>query len=140
MNRIRELRVLNNLTQTQLAEKVGLNQTAIGKYEREQLEPSLETLKKLSEIFECSIDYLIGYADDFGQVTVYRTTDNPEDLTAEEQKIIDTLRRNAPMNANEWLSMYSELPGYMQESIFAELKGMHLGYTVSKNKKNKEVF
>lgn len=136
MNRIRELRILENLTQTQLAQMVGLNQTAIGKYERGQLEPNLETLKKLSEIFECSIDYLIGFSDDFGQVTVYKTTDGINSLTAEEQKIIDVLRRrNTPMNAIEWLAMYADLPQYMQESIFAELKGMHLGYTVSKNKK-----
>ncbi len=138
MNRIRELRLLENLTQTKLAQMVGLNQTAIGKYERGELEPNLETLKKLSGIFECSIDFLIGFSDDFGQVTVYKTTEGINTLTAEEQKLIDILRRNSPMNATEWLTMYAELPAYMQESIFAELKGMHLGYTVSKKKTTKE--
>ena len=135
MNRIRELRVSMALTQTQLAEKVGLNQTAIGKYERGELEPSLETLKKLSSIFECSIDYIVGFSDDFGNVTVYQRTDNVAALSVDEQKIIDAVRKSAPSSPVEWVTMYSELPKYMQENIFAELKGMHLGYKVTKNQK-----
>ena len=136
MNRIRELRVSMALTQTQLAEKVGLNQTAIGKYERGELEPSLETLKKLSSIFECSIDYIIGFSDDFGNVTVYQRTDNVAALSVDEQKIIDAVRKSTPISPVEWVTMYSELPKYMQENIFAELKGMHLGYKVTKNQKD----
>ena len=135
MNRIRELRASMALTQTQLAEKVGLNQTAIGKYERGELEPSLETLKKLSSIFECSIDYIIGFSDDFGNVTVYQRTDNVAALSVDEQKIIDAVRKSAPISPVEWVTMYSELPNYLQENIFAELKGMHLGYKVTKNQK-----
>ena len=137
MNRIKELRVACGLTQTQLAEKIGLNQTAIGKYEREQLEPSLNTLKSLSALFECSIDYLIGHSDDFGNVTVYQQTDGVHSLSADEQKIIDALRRNAPNCPVEWNTLYAELPDYMQATIFAELKGMHLGYVTSKTKAKK---
>lgn len=138
MNRIRELRILEGLTQAELAEKVGLNQTAIGKYERGDLEPSVETMKKLSSLFECSIDYLLGHSDDFGQVTIYKETKSKNSLSVEEQHIIDCLRNNPPYKATDWLTFYAELPTYMQESIFAELKGMHLGYNVSKNKKTKE--
>lgn len=68
MNRIKELRLSAGLTQNDVAQKLGLNQTAVGKYEREQLEPSLETLKELSLLFDCSIDYLVGHTDDFGNV------------------------------------------------------------------------
>ena len=71
MNRIKELRISLGLTQFNLGKKIGLNQTAIGKYERGQLEPSLDTLKKLALLFECSIDYIIGFTDDFGNVTIY---------------------------------------------------------------------
>ena len=68
MNRIKELRLSAGLTQNDVAQKLGLNQTAVGKYEREQLEPSLETLKELSILFDCSIDYLVGHTDDFGNL------------------------------------------------------------------------
>lgn len=90
MNRIKELRQSLNLTQKELAEKVGFNQTAIGKYERNDLEPNLETLKKLSLIFECSIDYIIGHSDDFGNVTVKK--ESSSSITAEEQKLLDDFR------------------------------------------------
>ncbi|MBQ8283454.1 MAG: helix-turn-helix transcriptional regulator [Clostridia bacterium] len=68
MNRIKELRTSIGLTQAELGEKTGLNQTAIGKYEREQLEPTISTLKKLSSIFECSVGYILGLEDDFGNI------------------------------------------------------------------------
>ena len=140
MNRIKELRISLGLTQFNLGKKIGLNQTAIGKYERGQLEPSLDTLKKLALLFECSIDYIIGFTDDFGNVTIYKETEQLTALSHDEQKIIDVLRKNTPMNAIEWINMYATLPGYMQENIFAELKGMYLGYSVSKSKKLKENF
>ena len=66
--RIKELRIENKYTQLELADKVGCNQTAIGKYERGDLEPNLEVLFKLSQIFNCTIDYLLGRSDDFGNV------------------------------------------------------------------------
>ena len=66
MTKIKELRAEKGLTQAQLAEIVGVNQTAIGKYERGELEPNLQTLIKLSQFFQVSVDYIIGNADDFG--------------------------------------------------------------------------
>lgn len=90
MNRIKELRQSLNLTQKELAKKVGFNQTVIGKYERNELEPNLETLKKLSVIFECTIDYIIGHSDDFGNVTVQK--ESPSLLTPEEQNLLNDFR------------------------------------------------
>ena len=138
MQRLKELRLSADLTQREVAEKISVTQTTVAKYERDELEPSLEILKRLCQLFECSIDYLTGFSDDLGNVTVYNTAEGYNALTGEEQKIINIIRHFTPPNADEWLSMYGELPSYMQESIYAELKGMHLGYTVSKKKKNKE--
>ena len=92
----------------------------------------------MADFFACSIDYLLGRSDDFGAIAVYPKTDNLSSLTDQEQKIIDVLRKSTPTNASEWITMYAELPRYMQESIFAELKGMYLGYSVSKSKNKKE--
>lgn len=131
--RLKELRAEKGLTQDQLSEKTGLSHGCIAMLEVEKRAPTAATLNVLADFFECSTDYLLGREDDLGNVTVHQAS---EALTMEEQKIIDVLRRrNTPMNAIEWLTMYADLPQYMQESIFAELKGMHLGYTVSKNKK-----
>lgn len=113
MNRIKELRQSQNLTQKELAEKVGFNQTAIGKYERNELEPNLETLKKLSILFECSIDYLIGHSDDFGNVTVQQKSPAPS-LSQEEQDLLNDFRslpRPEQAQASEYVHFLAQRRG-----------------------------
>ena len=137
MIRLKELRHERQLTQKQLAEKLGISYQVVGYYENEINQPAPDMLIQIADFFQCSIDYLLGRSDDLGNVTVYNTTEGYNALTATEQKIVNIIRRFAPPNADEWLTLYSELPSYMQESIFAELKGMHLGYKASKAKKAK---
>ncbi len=68
MNRIKELRINAGYTQKEIANALGCNQTAVGKYEREDLEPNITILKTLADLFNCSIDYLVGREDDFGVI------------------------------------------------------------------------
>ena len=48
------------MTQAELAKKIGKGTSTLQKYELGLLEPSIETLTKLSDIFDVSIDYLLG--------------------------------------------------------------------------------
>ena len=57
--RLKELRIKNNMTQKNLAEKLNVTQTAINYWENGKREPSLEVLIKLAEFFQVSVDYLI---------------------------------------------------------------------------------
>lgn len=63
MNRIKLLREEFNYTQQDLANKLESSKSVIGLYENETRKPSLEILVKLSEIFNCSIDYILGKSD-----------------------------------------------------------------------------
>ena len=63
MNRIKQLREENNWTQLELSQKMDCAMSSIAMYEKEDRKPSLEVLVKLSEIFNCSIDYLLGKSD-----------------------------------------------------------------------------
>ncbi len=63
MNRIKKLREENDITQEDLAQKLEMSKGIISLYEKEIRKPSLEVLIKLSEIFDCSIDYLLGKTD-----------------------------------------------------------------------------
>lgn len=63
MNRIKELREKFDYTQQDLANKLKCSKSVIGLYESETRKPSMEVLVKLSEIFNCSIDYLLGKSD-----------------------------------------------------------------------------
>lgn len=60
MNRIKHLREELNMTQQELADKLEGAKSTIAMYEKGDRKPSLEVLVKLSEIFNCSIDYLLG--------------------------------------------------------------------------------
>ncbi len=63
MNRIKLLRDELNMTQQELANKLDGAKSTIAMYENETRKPSMEVLIKLSEIFNCSIDYLLGKSD-----------------------------------------------------------------------------
>lgn len=58
-----KLRKELNMSQAELAEKLGVSQQTISKYERGTREPDNETLVKLAGIFNCSVDYLLGKTD-----------------------------------------------------------------------------
>ena len=58
-----ELRKLNNLTQKQVANQLGISQPSYIRYENGKAEPSLENLIKLADLFDVSIDYLCGRKD-----------------------------------------------------------------------------
>ncbi len=61
--KIKEERQSKGLTQKQLAELLSTTQGTVGKYEREELQPNIDVIKKLCEIFEVSADYLLGLSD-----------------------------------------------------------------------------
>ncbi len=58
--RLVELRKLNNLTQRQVADYLKIAQPSYIRYENGSSQPSLESLVKLADLFETSIDYLCG--------------------------------------------------------------------------------
>lgn len=59
-NRIKELRIINRLTQKELAEKAKIGYRTISDYEREISTPDGDSLKKLASVFNVTTDYLLG--------------------------------------------------------------------------------
>lgn len=58
--RLIEQRKLNKITQRQLAEYLQIAQPSYIRYENGSSEPSLETLVKIADFFDVSVDYLLG--------------------------------------------------------------------------------
>ena len=70
--RIRELRHRKKLSQTKLGELIGVHYTQVGKYEKGEALPSVEVLRKLADVFEVSIDFLMeGSSDEVAQALIY---------------------------------------------------------------------
>ncbi|MHC5250045.1 helix-turn-helix domain-containing protein [Enterococcus sp. HY326] len=63
MNRIQELRKEANLTQAQLATKIGVSDASINKYEKGMMIPKIDKLEKMAEIFTASVAYITGESD-----------------------------------------------------------------------------
>jgi repressor LexA len=61
--RLRYLRQKKNYTQRDIADKLGISESAYGFYEQGRREPSNATLSQLSLIFEVTTDYILGIAN-----------------------------------------------------------------------------
>jgi transcriptional regulator with XRE-family HTH domain len=61
--RIKELREAKDLSQSELAELMGISQSALGNYERGDRVPDADLIKKFAQLFKVSSDYLLGLSD-----------------------------------------------------------------------------
>ncbi len=82
---IRELRDGEHLTQTELAQRVGINRSLISQYESGDREPSLLSLVKLADYAHVSVDYLLG-----------RKVNPKYELTKVEEQFVKVYRRVTP--------------------------------------------
>lgn len=62
-SRLKNLRIENNLLQKDLAKKLRLAQTTIANYEQGKRFPDEETLIKVADLFNVSMDYLLGRSE-----------------------------------------------------------------------------
>ncbi len=63
MNRIAQLRKEKGMSQVSLSLKLNISQKMISAYETAKSEPSISTYMQLANIFNTSVDYLIGYTN-----------------------------------------------------------------------------
>lgn len=56
---IKKLRKSNSMTQEELADKLSVTHQAVSNWERSKTQPDIETLKKMSNIFNVSIEEII---------------------------------------------------------------------------------
>lgn len=62
--RIKDLRIDADLSQEELADKLGISKRTLLRYENGDSEPTISVLIKISLLFNVSIDYLTGIKDD----------------------------------------------------------------------------
>ncbi|MBS5145700.1 MAG: helix-turn-helix domain-containing protein [Butyricicoccus pullicaecorum] len=64
MNRIRDLRKEHELSQQELAQKLGVNQTAVSQWERGVTTPSSTAMVDLCKLWNVTPDFLLGLSDE----------------------------------------------------------------------------
>ncbi len=77
--RIRQQRKEKGLTQAGLAELLGMSEMTIRRWEAGKSSPRIDELKGLAKVFDTSLEYLIGQAEDTVQdtIAVYRENEVP---------------------------------------------------------------
>ena len=88
MIRIKQLRGELGYTQQELADKLKKAKSTIAMYENETRKPSLKVLKQLSNIFGCSVDYILGISEK-------REKDNESELVINKDHIYEALLKIA---------------------------------------------
>jgi transcriptional regulator with XRE-family HTH domain len=61
--RIVEVRKEKNMSQEQLAKALNATPTTVGRYERDEVKPSIEVAVKIAETLDVSLDYLTGRSE-----------------------------------------------------------------------------
>lgn len=77
MNRIKELRNEKGLLQADVAKYINKSERMVGFYENGKRDPNTDTLIKLSELFDASVDYILGKSN----------VRNPEELDTDKINI-----------------------------------------------------
>jgi transcriptional regulator with XRE-family HTH domain len=97
---ITDLRKAKGMSQADLANKTGISQVMVGKYERGDASPSIEVAKKMADALEVSLDYLVGEGinSKFDKMTLKRI-EEIEHLDVDKKKtlfdVIDTFIRES---------------------------------------------
>ena len=93
--RLRAARKHRRLSQGELAERSGLQASAISHFERTDRKPSLENLRRLSDALNVSTDYLVGRTSE-----MQGTSTHPDSLhrhyvglSSEHQEVIEEFAR-----------------------------------------------
>lgn len=61
--RIRQLRIMRNLNQQELASKLGVSKQSVSNWENNNIAPSIEQILKIADFFHTSVDYIVGRED-----------------------------------------------------------------------------
>ncbi|WZL82645.1 helix-turn-helix transcriptional regulator [Vallitaleaceae bacterium 9-2] len=88
--RIKELRLKKNLTQTELSKLLSVSKSTISMYENGNREPDLKTLKAIADFFNVSIDYLLIKSNN--DIKTIASNTGTEDWTKEELAEIESFK------------------------------------------------
>ena len=110
-NILSDLRNKAKITQQELANVLGISRGTIGMYEIGKRDPDTETLKKIAQYFNVSIDYLLGNSNDknideskiseIDKKLIDDITSLDDDLKKEAEKYIELLKIKQNLDKNK---------------------------------------
>ena len=98
---LKKLRKNLGLTQEEIASKLCLARSTYRNYENNEREPNIETLIKIADYFDVSLDYLCGRQN--------KNLIFTDSLSVGQKKLIELIKRLTPDQTNIALGYFSEM-------------------------------
>lgn len=120
---LKQLRIESKLTQKEFARIMGVSESTIGMYERNQREPAFEVLEAIADYFNVDMDYLTGrssvrrsvsYAPVNNVIPVPRMSSIP---------LIGTIACGVPILAEENIETIVDMPEHIKADFALRCKG-----------------
>lgn len=88
-SRLRNLRLENNMTQEDLSKILNVSRATVGRYETNERFPDKNTLKKIADTFEVTVDYLLERTDNRNGKFIYVNEYDKNHIKNNKYKIIE---------------------------------------------------
>ena len=85
------IRKKKGLSQDELAKKVGTISVTIGRYERDEIKPSIDVATKIADVLEVSLDYLVGSSDAVLEKSLVKKISDIQRLPQDQKNIVTAL-------------------------------------------------
>ena len=86
--RIAVIRKKKGLSQDELAKKVGTISVTIGRYERDEIKPSVDVAAKIAGALDTSLDYLVGNSDEVLEKTLVKKITDIQKLSNDDKNVV----------------------------------------------------
>lgn len=101
MKNLKKARKAKGWTAEELAKKIGVVTRTINNYEQGIYEPDVNTLKKLSALLDCSIDYLLDNSEEISiSETEYKNLHNAQECLNKAMEMINRKTQSQTQNIN----------------------------------------
>ncbi|HBJ1648630.1 helix-turn-helix domain-containing protein [Clostridium botulinum] len=109
-DRLKELRIEKNLLQKDLANFLNITTSAYGYYEQGKRIPDSDTVKKIADFFNVSLDYLIGNSDikESAEILINNNLSTKANNSPIDDKLIEKLK-NLDDESKKELEKYMDL-------------------------------
>lgn len=114
-NRLKEYRVLRGLSQTQLANKIGVSRSLVSMYESGERKPSFEVLESIADILNVSFNDLMGV--DESHYIQMQNNDSPLGLDPDVQELATQIQK---LDAEDRAEIRGEVRGMLRADKYKQ--------------------
>ncbi len=86
--RLLQARKKKGISQDELAKQLNTKGPAIGRYERDEMKPSIEAAAKMAQILSVSLDWLVGITDEELDTTTMTRVQDINKLPQKEKELV----------------------------------------------------